>query len=209
MPTVSHVVEPAHERAHDVSARLGRKQRLRGSEAQRHVHPDAGLAEGRGCLNAVARERALHHHVLVYGGELAALLYHFAGLGGDYLGADVAIHYVADHPDLLRQRAAFPGYERGIGGDAIDDSPACALVSVHPSWPCPERASRFHSLRITHSVTPAACAYSRTSEAADSPRRRRDAEHARRMNDLRTQFFDLILLSCSSPRFLGVSASPR
>jgi hypothetical protein len=49
----------------------------------------------------------------------------------------------------------------------------------------------------------------RNCDTSDRPRRRRDAQKARRIVDLRTRFSDLILKPRSSPRFLRVSASPK
>ena len=52
------------------------------------------------------------------------------GFGGDHLGADVAVDDVADHAHLLLDRTAFLGDQRRVGGHAVDDAPARALLQL-------------------------------------------------------------------------------
>jgi hypothetical protein len=63
-------------------------------------------------------------------GQLAAIPHHFAGFGGDHLGAHVAVDNAADFANLLFQRAPFFGDQRRIRGNAVDDAPGRGVAQL-------------------------------------------------------------------------------
>jgi len=124
------VVEPAQERADVVGAGLGRQQGLRGREAERLVHAEALAGEVLHGLEAVGRQRALHHDVGRNLRQLLAFLDHPLEVRGHHLEAHVARH---DRADLLDERTEgflFLGRQRWVRGDAVHDAERDAFLDL-------------------------------------------------------------------------------
>ena len=66
-------------------------------------------------------ERHLDDDVLVDGGQLAAFPNHALGVGRHDLGADRALHQIADRLERRTRVAAFLRHQRRVRGDAVDD----------------------------------------------------------------------------------------
>src|SRR5204862_1103387 len=98
---VADIIQPADERADDISAGFGREQRLRRRETESDVDADAFLRERGGGLDAVANERAFHHHIFMQFRQFASLADHGAGFGRDHFRADIAVYDLANPANLL------------------------------------------------------------------------------------------------------------
>src|ERR1700737_393579 len=92
----SDVVDPADERADNVSSGFGCEQRLTRRKTKRDIDPDALLAQDGASLDPIARQRQLDDDVPMHLGELAPFAEHFIGGCGYYLSADIAVDDLAD-----------------------------------------------------------------------------------------------------------------
>src|SRR5438128_5285912 len=116
------VVEPSDERADVAGADLRGEQRLRRREAERHIDADAFARERLARADAVARQRHLHHHVLIDLRDVAPLAQHAGVVGRRHLAADGTFHDVANPLQVLAEIARLLREERRIRRDAVEDA---------------------------------------------------------------------------------------
>src|SRR5579864_9807147 len=89
---VTDVVEAPDEGRKIGRAALGRREPLQWAEYQRHVDPDAAVAERARGLQSLDDERALDHYVGMEVREALSLLEHRGRLARYDLGADRPVH---------------------------------------------------------------------------------------------------------------------
>src|SRR5687767_12610438 len=116
------VVEPADERADVAGAHLGGQPGLGRREDQRDVDGRALRRQRPARLDAILGEGHLDDDVLVDGGEIAPLAQHARGVGGDDLGADRALHRLADLLEDLPVVAGFLGHQRRVRRHAVENA---------------------------------------------------------------------------------------
>ena len=122
------VVEPSDEGRDVGRTRLGRQERLRGGETERHVDADLLLREPARRRQPVLGQRTLHDNVRVEFRKHAPLVHHPGRVAGDRLHAHGAVHRFAN---LLQEReevASLLGDQARVGGDPIDGAPTHGLA---------------------------------------------------------------------------------
>ena len=128
------VVQTAHERRHVGRTCLGGEQRLTGREDERAVGADSLLREILHGADTLGRARQLHHDAGVQCGQLLALAHHALEIGGDHLGAHVAIDDVADFDVVtaacLLAADVLLGHQRRIGRHAVEHAHFVGLADL-------------------------------------------------------------------------------
>ncbi len=117
------VVEPADERADVAGADLGGEPRLRRREDQRDVDT---LPLGRQRLAGACTPSFVNGTLTTMCSSMAARSRPSriipAVIGGDHLGADRALHGLADLLEDRARIARFLRHQRRVGGDAVEDA---------------------------------------------------------------------------------------
>src|SRR5439155_9612961 len=127
---VGNVVEASEERTDIDGARLRREEGLGRREAERLVDADPLAGEILHGLEAVLGEGALDDGVRRDLRQLLAFLHHALEVRGHHLEAHIAGN---DRADLLDQRPEWTlllGDQRGVGGDAVDDTERHAFLDL-------------------------------------------------------------------------------
>ena len=88
----------------------------------------ACLVFGLGVTTANER-KDVRNDVLVQLGQFASFPDHRAGFGGNYFRADIAVYNLANPANLFADGISFPRNQRGVGSDAIDDTPIRAFAN--------------------------------------------------------------------------------
>ena len=91
-------------------------------EAERQVRPEPLAPEDPERLEALDGRRELHDDVRGDLGQLAPLLHHAVGVGGDHLEAHRAIDDPADLVDQVAERPLLLGDQRRVGGGAVEEA---------------------------------------------------------------------------------------
>ena len=129
---VADIVEAADEGRDDGCAGLGAEDRLVDGEAEGLVDADAVGAEGGDGLDALDGAGDLDPGVGDPAGDVAALVDHALGVGGDHLDGDGAVDQVGNLGDGgavgLAVADAGAGGEGRVGGDAGDDAEPGAVA---------------------------------------------------------------------------------
>ncbi len=120
----SKVIDPAHERAHDVGPRFGRHQRLGRAEAQCHIDTDAFLRQRVNRLDTFRNQRDFDDYVLVNFGEAPPFRNHFFRGQREHFSAHIAVDQLADLADLFLYGNTFFSDQARIGGNAINNPPS-------------------------------------------------------------------------------------
>ena len=131
---VSDVVEASDEGADDGGAGLGAEEGLVDGEAEGLVDADALGAEGGDGLDALDGAGNLDPGVGDPVGDVAALVDHALGVGGYDLYGDGAVDQFGNLCDGgavgLAVADAGTGGQRGVGGDAADDTQAGTVADL-------------------------------------------------------------------------------
>ena len=122
------VIQPADEGADEGRARLGRKDRLRGREAQSDVDHMAFGCESLASRQARPGQRHLDGDVGGDLGQFQPFGDHVLRFGRHHLGRDRARNHVADFLRHLENVAARFQDQRRVGGDTIDHAEIVQLL---------------------------------------------------------------------------------
>ena len=110
-------------------------------EAQRDVDADAFLAQRAGGHDPVARQRTLHHDILVDLGQLSPFGDHRLGFGGDHFGAEMSPSTMSQIMRPAPRSAGLPWRSARGWSSRRRRSPSSRLSSTRPGLPYPERIS--------------------------------------------------------------------
>ena len=133
-PVLANIVQTAYERRHIRRTGLGCQQSLTDGKDQRAVGADILAREILHGTNTVGRTREFDHDILVQGRQRFPFADHTVEIGGDHLGAHIAIDDGADFEVMatagLLTANVLLGHQRRIGRHPVEHAHRMGLANL-------------------------------------------------------------------------------
>ena len=117
------IVQSSEERADEIGSCFRHEKRLRRGKNQRYIDPDTLAVQHVESAHPGGRHRYLHHNVRVPARQFTPLAQHPVRVRGYHFGVyDTILHDFASLENQLTKRPAFPGGQRRIRRDAVEQA---------------------------------------------------------------------------------------